>query len=168
MTQPGQPALHRVQALHNRLQPRSPITACLSSSSTSVTHHTMAPSEKDRRAAALAAAEARLKGSPSPAELEEAARTPKAEQWKQPSEKDDIEAKRVLARLIDRGIVRDNGYRQSADAVEVSFRLAVAGSAMVDGSSDARADGRPCSRSRTTSCRTRRRSLGSSRARTRC
>jgi hypothetical protein len=91
----------------------------------------MAPSEKDRRAAALAAAEARLKGSPSPAELEEAANAPKVEQWKQPSEKDDIEAKRALARLIDRGIVRDNGYRQSADAVEVSLGPRVVSSAMM-------------------------------------
>lgn len=84
----------------------------------------MSTSDRDRRAAALAAAEARLRGEPSPHELEERARLapPVEEVWVQPSEKEDAAAKRELGRLIDRGIVRDNGYKQAAEAVEVSWR----------------------------------------------
>lgn len=68
-----------------------------------------------RRAAALAAIEARQLGSP-----ESPSSTAKVEVWVPPSEKDDAESRKTFARLLDRGIVRDNGYKQSYEAVEVS------------------------------------------------
>jgi hypothetical protein len=37
-----------------------------------------------------------------------------------PTEKGDRETRKEFARLLDRGIVRDNGYRDAAAAVEVS------------------------------------------------
>jgi hypothetical protein len=37
-----------------------------------------------------------------------------------PTEKENTETRREFARLLDRGIVRDNGYREAATAVEVS------------------------------------------------
>jgi hypothetical protein len=82
-------------------------------------------SAAERRAALLAAAEARLRGDPSAHDLEnqaaEAKRVKKEETWVQPTEKQDEETKRNFGRLLDRGIVRDNGYKQSAEAVEVSI-----------------------------------------------
>lgn len=109
MTQPSTPPNHHPSLL-------SPIPS-----------HPTDMSSTDRRAAALAAAEARLRGDPTAHDLEEQARldrlNPKEETWTPPSEKEDASAKRELGRLIDRGIVRDNGYKQAAEAVEVSRRL---------------------------------------------
>lgn len=74
----------------------------------------------DRRAAALAATEARLRGEPSAVDLENTPKKPREEVFIPPTEKEIAESMRVLRRLLDRGLVRDNGYRQSAEAVEVS------------------------------------------------
>ncbi|OCF37404.1 hypothetical protein I316_00525 [Kwoniella heveanensis BCC8398] len=41
-----------------------------------------------------------------------------------PSEKEDRELRIKFGRLLDRGIVRDNGYRQSAEAVETLLKIA--------------------------------------------
>lgn len=73
-----------------------------------------------KRLAALEAAEARLKGQPNPntPEAIKAARpTPPA--W-EPTEKGDKNKRFEFTRLLDRGVVRDNGYRQAAECVEVS------------------------------------------------
>ena len=75
----------------------------------------------ERRAALLAATESRLRGDPTPAELEDAPKKPKEDIFVPPSEKEIAESMRALRRLLDRGVVRDNGYRQSAEAVEVSL-----------------------------------------------
>ena len=79
------------------------------------------------REAALAAAEARLRGDPSAVEREEkaqadklAARRKKDEEWTPPGDKVDQETRRTFARLLDRGIIRDNGYRQALTCAEVS------------------------------------------------
>ena len=76
------------------------------------------------REAALKAAEARLRGDPSPLEQEELdrqekLRKKKEDNWVAPGEKVDNETKRQFARLLDRGIIRDNGYRQDLTCVEV-------------------------------------------------
>jgi hypothetical protein len=75
------------------------------------------------RLAALAAAEARLKGQAEQSdESATAVPEPVIERWVQPSEEDDMRWKRELARALDRGIVRDNGYKECAECVEVSWR----------------------------------------------
>ena len=81
---------------------------------------TVKPPLSADRFAALAAAEARLRGEPSNSETDPGtALKPKEEVWTGPDEKIDRETRLKFGRLIDRGIVRDNGYRQSAEAVEV-------------------------------------------------
>jgi hypothetical protein len=70
------------------------------------------------RLAALAAAEARLKNASNPAEVD-IPEVPVEEKWEPPSEEEDRTRKRELARALDRGIVRDNGYRECSDCVEV-------------------------------------------------
>lgn len=40
--------------------------------------------------------------------------------WTRPSEREQNEKKRELTRLLNRTIVRDSGYRQAAECVEVS------------------------------------------------
>ena len=97
------------------------------------------------RLAVLVAAEARLRGDqPSPDTLSPDASTldpststapspslttngqvgreglTKQESWNGLDEKEDRELRIKFGRLLDRGIVRDNGYKQSAEAVEVS------------------------------------------------
>ncbi|WVQ83390.1 hypothetical protein IAT38_005531 [Cryptococcus sp. DSM 104549] len=101
------------------------------------------------RAAALRAAEARLNPPPSydaaavadpsapastspavaasststPAPLFGAPRAQTAASY-HPTEKDDRETRLKFSRLLDRGIVRDNGYKQSAEAVETLHKIA--------------------------------------------
>ncbi len=86
----------------------------------------------DDRARRLAAIQARLaptdvpppadgggSGSGSSTPLRGAPRhLPKA--WTRPSEKDEREKRRELARVLQRTIVRDSGYTQAATCVEVS------------------------------------------------
>lgn len=73
------------------------------------------------RAAALAAAEARLRGEPSPSnEGTSTSAKPVVPAW-QPSEKGDSEKRKEYNRLLYRGIVRDNGYKQASDCLEVGF-----------------------------------------------
>ena len=71
------------------------------------------------RLAALAAAEARLKSANNPPE-EVTPEIPVEEKWEPPSEEEDRTRKRELARVLDRGIVRDNGYKDASECVEVS------------------------------------------------
>ena len=78
-----------------------------------------AASPAANRAAALAAAEARLRGSP-PNDPTSPPPKPVEPVWLQPSEKQDHESKKTLTRMLDRGIIRDNGYEQSAECVQVS------------------------------------------------
>ncbi|KAK4684523.1 hypothetical protein P7C73_g5654, partial [Tremellales sp. Uapishka_1] len=71
------------------------------------------------REAALAAAEARLRGEPNPGVPPP---PPAPKPW-EPTEKGDRDTRLQFGRLLDRGIIRDNGYRVSAEAVEVSTVL---------------------------------------------
>ena len=80
--------------------------------------------KENARKAALAAAEARLKGPPAEASTSTSS-APTPPKWEKPTEKQDQETRRNFARLLDRGIVRDNGYKQSAEAVEVSESFSV-------------------------------------------
>ncbi len=78
------------------------------------------PTPPPHRLAALAAAEARLRGDPPAPDADDPSTSKKKEEvWAGPKEKDDRESRLQFGRLLDRGIVRDNGYRQSAEAVEV-------------------------------------------------
>ncbi|ORY30409.1 hypothetical protein BCR39DRAFT_529774 [Naematelia encephala] len=81
-----------------------------------------ASSPAAHRLAALRAAEARLKGASSPSSISEEPAPKVEEVWIQPSEKEDASKKKEFARLLDRGIIRDNGYEQGAVCVEVSLR----------------------------------------------
>ena len=78
----------------------------------------MPPRAPNPREAALAAAEARLKKLQAP--TTDQPNVPAKEVWVQPSEQEDMQARIAFARLLDRGIVRDNNYQQSFIAVEVS------------------------------------------------
>jgi len=80
------------------------------------------PTPAERRAAALAATESRMRGDPTAGEAEEEKKK-EEKVYVPPTEKEDAESTRALRRLLDRGVIRDNGYRQSADAVEVGFFL---------------------------------------------
>jgi hypothetical protein len=85
----------------------------------------------EQRAARLAAIEARLAGqAQSPATSSTnadtatitsmgAAAKPKEPTW-QPTEKGDLEKKKEFTKLLYRGIVRDNGYREASGCVDVS------------------------------------------------
>jgi hypothetical protein len=85
----------------------------------------------EQRAARLAAIEARLAGqvqSPAPPSTNAdiatvtnmgAAAKPKEPTW-QPTEKGDLEKKKEFTKLLYRGIVRDNGYREASGCVDVS------------------------------------------------
>lgn len=77
------------------------------------------------RAAALAAAEARLRGDPSSSSSSSSPPKPVMPAW-QPSEKSDAEKRKEFTRLLYRGIVRDNGYKQASECLEVSRILASA------------------------------------------
>ncbi|ORX38855.1 hypothetical protein BD324DRAFT_577259 [Kockovaella imperatae] len=94
----------------------------------------MAPKLNAVREAALAAAEARLKGPSTSQATNDASSSgsgpglmtqPSTSRpsWTKPSEKQDLETRRNFARLLDRGIVRDNGYKQSAEAVETLIKI---------------------------------------------
>ncbi|WVQ97990.1 hypothetical protein IAU59_005110 [Kwoniella sp. CBS 9459] len=73
--------------------------------------------------ARAAAAAARLKALNNAAGAGAGASASGANEWR-PSEKEDRELRIKFGRLLDRGIVRDNGYRQSADAVETLLKIA--------------------------------------------
>lgn len=96
----------------------------------------------DQRAAALAAAEARLRPAIDPASpidasagasvpegsgistptrsgLFSGAASSSVKKW-EPTEKEDRETRLMFSRLLDRGIVRDNGYKDAATCVEVN------------------------------------------------
>lgn len=75
------------------------------------------------RQAALAAAEARFRTPITPASdvKKDDGSKEQEEVWTPPSEVEDINKKKEFGRLLDRGIVRDNGYAQAAACCEVSF-----------------------------------------------
>lgn len=92
----------------------------------------MADPAADARARRLAAIEARLNppkeedaaapgssGTSTPGSREPPRNMPKP--WTRPNERDENEKKREMARLLNRTIVRDSGYRQAAECVEVSI-----------------------------------------------
>lgn len=91
----------------------------------------MADPAADARARRLAAIEARLNppkeedgatdtgGTSSPSAREPPRNMPKP--WTRPSDRDENEKKRELTRLLNRTIIRDSGYRQAAECVEVSL-----------------------------------------------
>jgi len=71
----------------------------------------------EARAARLAAVEARLAGTTTtpPKNLEK-----KEEPVFEPTEKGDIEKKKEFTKLLFRGVVRDNGYKEAMGCVDVS------------------------------------------------
>lgn len=74
----------------------------------------------EARAARLAAVEARLAGTPTsnPVSTET---VQKEEPKFVPSEKGDIEKKKEFTKLLYRGVVRDNAYRETMWCVDVSL-----------------------------------------------
>ena len=83
----------------------------------------------EARAARLAATEARLSGitsSTASASTDPASSTNtdinKESSWK-PSDKGDLEKKKEFTKLLYRGVVRDNGYREASVCVDVSRSL---------------------------------------------
>jgi hypothetical protein len=71
----------------------------------------------EARAARLAAVEARLAGTTTtPTKNVEKKEEPTFE----PTEKGDIEKKKEFTKLLFRGVVRDNGYREAMSCVDVS------------------------------------------------
>lgn len=94
----------------------------------------MADPAADARARRLAAIEARLNppkeddgasgtgtpgtGTSTPNAREPPRNMPKP--WTRPNEREENEKKRELTRLLNRTIIRDSGYRQAAECVEVS------------------------------------------------
>jgi hypothetical protein len=80
----------------------------------------------EARAARLAATEARLSGtgaSPSTiSNTSSSTSTVKTElepEWK-PSDKGDLEKRKEFTKLLYRGVVRDNGYKEASGCVDVS------------------------------------------------
>lgn len=95
----------------------------------------MADPAAESRARRLAAIEARLNPPRDDAEASSGdsgtrASTPSArapprnlpKPWTRPSEKEESEKRRELTRLLNRTIIRDSGYRQAAECVEVRVR----------------------------------------------
>jgi hypothetical protein len=77
----------------------------------------------EARAARLAAVEARLAGTTTtPTKNVEKKEEPTFE----PTEKGDIEKKKEFTKLLFRGVVRDNGYKEAMACVDVSPPLSAA------------------------------------------
>ena len=79
----------------------------------------------EARAARLAATEARLAGSSTSGanpDSETKKEIKKEEPIFEPTEKGDSEKKKEFTKLLFRGVVRDNGYKEAMGCVDVSFR----------------------------------------------
>jgi len=79
----------------------------------------------EARAARLAATEARLAGASTSGtnpESEIKKEIKKEEPIFEPTEKGDSEKKKEFTKLLFRGVVRDNGYKEAMGCVDVSFR----------------------------------------------
>lgn len=74
----------------------------------------------EARAARLAAVEARLAGTPVP-NLNSDQKVSKEEPKFEPTEKGDTEKKKEFTKLLYRGVVRDNAYRETMWCVDVSL-----------------------------------------------
>jgi hypothetical protein len=80
----------------------------------------------EARAARLAAIEARLSGTPSASGVSASGTTnietqsKKEEPKFEPTEKGDEEKKKEFTKLLYRGVVRDNGYKEASGCVDVS------------------------------------------------
>ena len=108
--------MRRVCCLRNTIQwgPLM-IVGIIASSSTLSLYHTYKMAEA--RAARLAAVEARLAGTnTAPTKNVEKKEEPVFE----PTEKGDIEKKKEFTKLLFRGVVRDNGYKEAMGCVDVS------------------------------------------------
>lgn len=82
----------------------------------------------EARAARLAAVEARLAGTSSSTSTGSSSHveTKKVEDKFEPTEKGDIEKKKEFTKLLFRGVVRDNGYKEASGCVDVSsFRPSI-------------------------------------------
>jgi hypothetical protein len=78
----------------------------------------------EARAARLAAVEARLAGTTNTTPTKNVEK--KAEPVFEPTEKGDMEKKKEFTKLLFRGVVRDNGYREAMACVDVSPPLSTA------------------------------------------
>lgn len=74
----------------------------------------------EARAARLAATEARLAGTPSTSTSTLQVGVKKEEPSFEPTEKGDSEKKKEFTKLLYRGVVRDNGYKEAMGCVDVS------------------------------------------------
>jgi len=72
----------------------------------------------EARAARLAAVEARLAGTTTTTPTKNVEK--KEEPVFEPTEKGDIEKKKEFMKLLFRGVVRDNGYKEAMGCVDVS------------------------------------------------
>jgi hypothetical protein len=72
----------------------------------------------EARAARLAAVEARLSGTTTTTPTKNVEK--KEEPTFEPTEKGDMEKKKEFTKLLFRGVVRDNGYREAMSCVDVS------------------------------------------------
>ncbi len=80
----------------------------------------MSSDPSDPRIAARLAAEARLRGDPAPGSPAAVSKNVAIKPWIPPTEQEDTKSKKEFYKLLDRGIVRDNGYRLAAECCEVS------------------------------------------------